>query len=217
MASDAQLLKRADGRGMYDVFKRAFDICSSLAVCGVGALPVVFICAAIRIESPGTPLFRQGRVGVNGKPFGMWKLRTMYIDAEQNVSHYLTPKQMDEWKRERKVKDDPRVTHVGRLLRKTSLDELPQFINVLLGDMSVVGPRPVTTEELHWFGDDIGEILSVRPGVTGYWQAYARNEATWESGDRQQMELYYVRNASFALDAKIFLRTFNAVFEMTGR
>ena len=217
MVSSAQQLNKANGSRMYGVLKRSLDIGTSLAVCGAGALPVAIICAAIRIESPGAPLFRQNRVGVNGKPFVMWKLRSMYIDAEKNVANYLTPKQLDEWECERKVKNDPRVPRIGQLLRKTSLDELPQFINVLLGDMSVVGPRPVTTEELHWFGDDIGEVLTVRPGVTGYWQAYTRNEATWESGERQQMVLYYVRNASVALDAKIFLRTFSAVFKMTGR
>ncbi|MBR3316774.1 MAG: sugar transferase [Atopobiaceae bacterium] len=197
--------------------KRAFDVGASLAAIVVSAVPLAVSSLAICVESPGAPLFRQERVGMGGVPFGMWKLRTMYVDAEQNVGHYLTPEQREQWERERKVIHDPRVTKVGRVLRKISLDEFPQFFNVLVGDMSVVGPRPVTAEELEWFGEDADEVLSVRPGVTGWWQAYARNGATWESGERQAMELYYVRNMGFALDMRIFLHTFVAVFRLTGR
>lgn len=201
----------------YLVAKRVFDAGISVVVCSLGAIPIAIVCAAIRVESPGSPVFRQRRVGRCGKSFDMWKLRTMYVDAEENIAQYLSSEQLCEWETEHKVIDDPRVTRVGRFLRKTSLDEIPQFLNVLMGDMSVVGPRPVTYEELHWYGDDTSEILSVRPGVTGYWQAFARNDATWESGERQAMELQYVRNFSASLDAKIFLRTFSAVLGMTGR
>ncbi len=197
--------------------KRVLDVGASLAAIAVGAVPIAVTSLAICLESPGTPLFRQERIGRNGVPFGMWKLRTMYTDAEQNVERYLSPAQREQWKRERKVDHDPRVTKVGHVLRKASLDELPQFLNVLVGDMSVVGPRPVSATELKWFGDDADEVLSVRPGITGWWQAYARNGATWESGERQRMELYYVRNMGLDLDARIFLHTFVAVFRLTGR
>lgn len=197
--------------------KRVFDVGAALAAIAVSAVPLAVTSLAICAESPGAPLFRQERIGKGGVPFGMWKLRTMYVDAEKNVEHYLTPEQQEQWERERKVNHDPRVTKVGRVLRKVSLDEFPQFFNVLVGDMSVVGPRPVTADELAWFGDDAEEVLSVRPGVTGWWQAYARNGATWESGERQSMELYYVRNMGFALDMRIFMHTFVAVFRLTGR
>lgn len=115
--------------------------------------------------------------------------------------------------------DDPRVTRVGRFLRKTSLDELPQFLNVLAGQMSVIGPRPVVEEELAAYGDDAGELLSAKPGITGWWQVQARNDATYGDGSRQELELYYVRNASLAIDAKVFLRTFSIMFGKgrTGR
>ncbi|MBR3160303.1 MAG: sugar transferase [Atopobiaceae bacterium] len=205
-------------RGWYlNGVKRAADIGTSLVAIAAGAIPIAISSLAICVESHGAPIFRQERVGKDGVPFGMWKLRTMYADAEANVESYLTEEQQEQWERERKVDDDPRVTKVGNVLRKISVDELPQFINVLVGDMSVVGPRPVTADELEWFGDDAAEVLSVRPGVTGWWQAYARNDATWESGERQNMELYYVRNMSLLLDLRIFFHTFVAVFKLTGR
>ena len=205
-------------KGWYDGgVKRMADVVASLVAIVAGSVPVALSSLAICVESPGAPVFRQERIGRDGVPFGMWKLRTMYADAEQNVDRYLTREQQDQWARERKVDDDPRVTKVGRFLRESSLDELPQFLNVLVGEMSVVGPRPVTAEELVWFGDDVDEVLSVRPGITGYWQTSARNDATWESGERQAMELRYVRTMSLGMDVRICLRTVDAVFRMTGR
>lgn len=205
-------------KGWYDGgVKRVADVATSLIAITLGSVPVALSSLAICMESPGAPIFRQERIGKDGVPFGMWKLRTMYADAEQNVDSYLTAEQQEQWERERKVEDDPRVTKVGRFLRESSLDELPQFLNVLVGEMSVVGPRPVTAEELTWFGDDVDEVLSVRPGITGYWQTFARNDATWESGERQEMELRYVRTMSLSMDARICLRTVGAILGMTGR
>ena len=142
----------------------------------------------------------------------------MVADSD-DVEKHLDPKQLERWRRERKVDDDPRVTKVGRFLRRTSLDELPQFLNVLAGQMSVVGPRPIVEEELAAYGDAAGELLSVKPGITGWWQVQARNDATYGDGSRQELELYYVRNASLAIDAKVFLRTFSIMFGKgrTGR
>ena len=199
------------------VMKRVFDIVAALLILLFLLLPIAVIAVLVKCDSKGPAMFRQERVGKNGKPFRMLKLRTMYADAENNMERYFTPEQMAEWNTEHKVIDDPRVTRIGQLLRRTSLDELPQFINVLLGQMSVVGPRPVTRVELEWYGDDVDEILSVRQGITGYWQAFARNDATWESGERQEMELYYVRNVSASLDARIFFGTFGAIVGRTGR
>ncbi len=135
----------------------------------------------------------------------------MHVDAHSSPRKYLSDSQLAQWEREQKVDDDPRVTRVGRVLRKTSLDELPQFINVLTGELSVIGPRPVTMEETYEFGNARDEFLSCKPGITGWWQVTERNAATWANGDRQMLELFYVRHASLALDLRIFVRTFKAM------
>lgn len=180
-------------------------------------MPVALAGLAISLESPGGPVFRQRRVGRGGREFGMFKLRSMYADAHEHPEHYLSDAQMAQWEREQKVDDDPRVTRIGRVIRKTSLDELPQFLNVLVGDMSVVGPRPVTEAETWEFGEDRDEVLSVRPGITGLWQVTARNDATWESGERQRLELEYVRHRDLAMDFRVIAATFGAVLRKTGK
>ena len=208
----------APGGAGYLLAKRVFDVAFSLLVCAALALPVAVLCALIALDSPGSPFFRQERVGLGGRPIRIWKLRTMHADAHENPGKYMTPAQLAQWEREQKVDDDPRVTRVGRVLRNTSLDELPQFINVLTGDLSVIGPRPVTLEETYEFGNARDEFLSVKPGITGWWQVTERNDATWANGDRQMLELFYVRHASPALDLRIFARTFKAMFiERTGK
>lgn len=201
---------RPGGAG-YRVLKRVFDIAFSLVVCAVLALPVAVLCLLIVLDSPGSPFFRQRRIGKGGEPIYIWKLRSMYADAHSDPGKYFTPEQMAQWEREQKVDGDPRITRVGRFLRNTSLDELPQFINVLTGELSVIGPRPVTLEETYEFGNARDEFLSVKPGITGWWQVTERNAATWANGDRQMLELFYVRHASIALDFRIFVRTFKAM------
>ena len=199
------------GGAGYCFFKRAFDICFSVGVCAVLAIPVAALCAAICIDSPGKPFFRQERIGRGGKRIYIWKLRSMVPDAHSNPERYMTPEQLETWRREQKLDGDPRVTRVGRFLRRTSLDELPQFINVLTGDLSVIGPRPVTLEETYEFGGARDEFLSCKPGITGWWQVTERNAATWENGRRQLLEIFYVRHASLALDLRIFVKTFKAM------
>ena len=199
------------GGVMYRAVKRLFDIAFSLAVIVVLAIPVALVCLAIVIDSPGKPFFRQERIGKDGKKIYIWKLRSMVTDAHSHPEKYMTPEQLAQWKREQKLDDDPRITKVGKFLRRTSLDELPQFINVLTGDLSVIGPRPVTLEETYEFGNARDEFLSIKPGITGWWQVTERNNATWENGDRQMLELFYVRHASLALDLRIFVRTFKAM------
>ncbi|MEE0612521.1 sugar transferase [Collinsella stercoris] len=216
--SVAELGERGVAGGLgYRFVKRAFDIAFSALVIAVLVIPVAILCLVIVIDSPGAPFFRQERIGKGGRPIRIWKLRTMVADAHENPGRYMTGEQLETWMREQKLDDDPRVTRVGRLLRRTSLDELPQFVNVLVGDLSVIGPRPVTLEETYEFGDERGELLSVRPGITGWWQATERNAATWANGRRQELELYYVRHASLALDARVFALTLRAMFvERTG-
>lgn len=210
-AADPNAAARRKGGPGYFAFKRAFDIVFSAVVCAVLAVPVVAACVAIEIDSPGKPFFRQKRVGKGGKPIYIFKLRTMVSDAHEHPEKYMTPEQLAQWRREQKVDNDPRITHVGRFLRHTSLDELPQFINVLTGDLSVIGPRPVTLEETFEYGDARDEVLACKPGITGWWAATDRNDSTWGSGQRQARELFYVRHQSFGLDARVFVKTFKAM------
>ena len=195
----------------YHLVKRLFDIVFSVIVIALLCVPVAALCLCIMIDSPGRPFFKQERIGQYGKKIYIWKLRTMETDAHCHPEKYLTNDQLAQWEREQKVDDDPRVTRVGRFLRRMSLDELPQFINVLTGELSVIGPRPVTLEETYEFGNARDEFLSCKPGITGWWQVTERNEATWANGERQMLELFYVRHASFGLDARVFVRTFKAM------
>lgn len=201
----------------YAVVKRAFDVVFSVFAIVVLAVPAAVLSILISIESPGAPIFWQRRIGQGGKEISVLKFRSMYRDANSAPEKYLTEDQLMEWCREQKIEDDPRVTPIGRFIRRASIDELPQFVNVLFGDMSVVGPRPVTLAETYEYGRDRDEVLSVRPGITGLWQVSARNDATWESGERQKLELDYVRNRSVCLDLRIILGTVGAVFKGTGQ
>lgn len=195
----------------YHVIKRSFDLLFSFIVCLILFIPLGIICFAIAIDSPGSPIFKQKRVGKNGKPIYILKLRTMVADAHAHPEKYMTPEQLEIWQREQKLDNDPRITRIGSFLRKTSLDELPQFFNVLIGDLSVIGPRPVTEEETYEYGNARDLVLSVKPGITGWWQVTERNNATWKNGQRQMLEVFYARHASLSLDMRIFVRTFRAM------
>ena len=205
---------------LYRVCKRSFDIAFSTVAVAVCAIPVAFVCVAIRLESPGAPVYSQARMGKGGRVIRVLKLRSMVADAD-DVAKYLESEQLAQWETERKVDGDPRITRVGRLVRSVSLDELPQFLNVLAGQMSVVGPRPITRDELerHFTPEEREELLLVRPGTTGPWQAGPRNDATFESGERQRIELGYVQSMGFAADTKCVLGTVGAMFgrDRTGR
>ena len=139
-------------------------------------------------------------------------LKNIDVDIEK----ILTPEQLLQYRTEFKIDNDPRITKVGNFLRKSSLDELPQLINILKGDISIVGPRPIVEREIVIYGKDTAKLLSVQPGLTGYWQAYARNNATYESGERQKMEMYYVEHQSLWLDIKIIFKTFSSVLKGSG-
>ncbi len=205
------------GSAFYRLFmKRVLDIIFSVIVTVLIIIPGAIICLIISLQSKGSPFYTQERLGLNGRHFRLLKFRSMVADAD-DVERYFTPEQLQEWHAEHKVENDPRITGVGRILRKTSLDELPQFLNVLKGDMSIVGPRPIVDEELQNFGPYAKEFLSCKPGITGWWQVEARNDADFASGRRQKLELYYVRHSSFKLDWEVVKRTVGAVFHGTGR
>lgn len=208
----AEACRSLDRRPLgYRVAKRAFDIAFSAVVIAVGLIPCALLSVAVAADTKGTPIYSQERVGRLGRPFRIYKFRSMVADAD-DVEKYFTSDQLEEWHRERKVADDPRVTPLGRVLRKASLDELPQFLNVLAGQMSIIGPRAITSEELAHYGRDAAVLLSVPQGITGAWQAGPRNDATFENGERQRIELEYARRAGFREDAHVFIATFDAMF-----
>jgi len=187
--------------------KRCIDIV--LAISGIVLLaPLLIICfVATAITSPGPALFRHKRVGFNGKHFDCLKFRTMVTDAPECLQRLLKsdPLAASEWAANRKLKNDPRVTAIGSILRKSSLDELPQLFNVLKGEMSIVGPRPVTDEELQRYTTSMGAYLACRPGITGLWQVSGRSSTTYDK--RVACDAFYARNWSMALDAKIVIVT----------
>ena len=163
-------------------------------------------------------IFKDRRVGNNKKIINVYKFRSMYIDAEENIDKYLTPEQKEIWLRERKLDNDPRITKFGKFIRKTSLDELPQLFNILFGHMSFVGTRPITIHELEDnFTDEQQKIIvSGKPGLTGYWQIYGRGSAEYFDGERQNLELEYYYKRSLMFDLKLIILTIPAVFKAKG-
>lgn len=204
---------RSDHKLGYRIAKRTLDIVLSLVGLAVTIVPMLIIALLIRLESPGAPLYIHHRVGKNGKDLPVLKFRSMYKNADQMIQNF-TPEQKKEWETNFKLENDPRITKVGAFLRKSSMDELPQLINVLKGELSLVGPRPIVTKELEKYGEKKEEFLSVTPGLTGYWQAYARSNCTYEQ--RIEMELKYVREANFWWDIKIMFATIGAVLRHDG-
>lgn len=204
------------GNGIYKFVKRAFDFIAALAAIVAISPLLLIISAIVYLGDPGPVIYGQLRIGKNGKAFKMWKFRSMYKNADKMIDQ-LTDEQRQQYITEFKIDNDPRITPVGNFLRKTSLDELPQLFNVLCNDMSLVGPRPLIESEIQtYYADMFDTLLPVKPGVTGYWQAYARNNATYQSGQRQQMEMYYVNHASIMLDIKILFRTVASVLRRDG-
>lgn len=208
--------KANTGNGIYKFVKRAFDFIVALAAIVAISPLLLIISAIVYLGDPGPVIYGQLRIGKNGKAFKMWKFRSMYKNADKMIDQ-LTDEQRQQYITEFKIDNDPRITPVGNFLRKTSLDELPQLFNVLCNDMSLVGPRPLIESEIQtYYADMFDTLLSVKPGVTGYWQAYARNNATYQSGQRQQMEMYYVNHASIILDIRILFRTVVSVLRKDG-
>ncbi len=205
--------KRSEPTVSYRIVKRVLDVILSI-VASIVVLPFMIIIAIIiKFDSKGPVFFVHNRIGHNGRPLPLYKFRSMRINAESEITDF-TPEQQSEWKDNFKLDNDPRITRVGQFLRKTSLDELPQLYNIICGDLSIVGPRPVIAEELEKYGKNKDKFLSVKPGLTGYWQAYARSDCSYEQ--RMEMELYYVDNASLKWDIKIIFATVVAVLRKTG-
>ncbi len=197
----------------YKITKRLADvILSTIGLILLSPLFFVIICA-IKLDSKGPAFFAHKRIGKNGKTIYIYKFRTM-VDNAENLIKKFTPEQLKQFNENFKLEDDPRITKIGKFLRETSLDELPQLLNILKGELSIVGPRPIVNDELEKYGENKEKFLSVTPGLTGYWAANGRSNTTYE--ERMQMELYYVENASFKIDTNIFFKTIFKVFKKEG-
>lgn len=196
--------------------KYTFDfICTLIGTVIISPL-LLLIAAWIYFDSPGPVIFRHVRIGKNGREFGCYKFRTMCMDADKKLAELLAndAAARAEWERDFKLKNDPRVTKVGKFLRKTSLDELPQIFNVLKGEMSLVGPRPVVEAELEKYGEYLDDYFMVRPGITGMWQVNGRSDTTYE--ERVHMDSWYVRNWSIWIDIMLLWRTVKSVIKCEG-
>ena len=199
-------------------FKRAFDIVASFLAIVFLSLLLLIILIVESIATKGHPIFADKRVGKNGEDITVYKFRTMYNDAEENIDKYLNKKQKRQWLRERKVDNDPRVSKHGSFLRKTSLDELPQLFNIFAGSMSFVGPRPMTRWEVEkgYTLEQQQILLSTRPGLTGTWQVEGREITEFKSGRRQHLDLLYFEKRSLWYDFKVILKTIPAVLKQKG-
>ncbi|MFQ5728736.1 MAG: sugar transferase [Waddliaceae bacterium] len=197
--------------------KRTFDLIFSSLIL-LFCFPLFLMLAlAIKLSSRGKIFYSHERIGRRGKPFKCFKFRTMFNDADKRLSDILEahPELRMEWEEKHKLSKDPRITFIGKLLRKTSLDELPQFWNVLKGDLSIVGPRPVVQEEINkHFGVKAYKILSIRPGITGLWQVSGRNDTTYKT--RVMLDETYVDNHNFLLDVKLILKTVPKMLSSKG-
>lgn len=201
-------------KGLYRTgIKRVFDIAFVLCTCVIVLPLVALLCVLVALDG-GSPFYVQQRVGLNGRVFRMVKLRSMVEDADRRLADYLSanPAAATEWARTQKLRHDPRVTWIGRVIRRTSLDELPQFWNVLVGDMSVVGPRPMMPSQRDLYPGQA--YYALRPGVTGLWQIGARNNTSFAS--RARFDADYYKLMGFWADLSIILRTVRVVFRGTG-
>lgn len=189
------------------LIKRSFDFVMSLMLLVLLAPLLAALAMAVKLSSRGPVLFRHRRVGAFGAEFNCLKFRTMPVNADELLAAYLAanPAAAEEWARDRKLRDDPRITLIGKVLRKTSLDELPQLFNVARGEMSLVGPRPVVRDELPRYGARSTSYLAARPGITGLWQTSGRNSTTYER--RTELDERYVRSWSFRGDIVLLVRT----------
>lgn len=205
-------LERTRITGIDAVLKRALDLAGSLFALLAAGLPMLAIALLVKVSSPGPVLYRRRVMGLGGRPFDALKFRTMYRDGESILARH--PELQEELRRNGKLKDDPRVTPLGRVLRHLSLDELPQFFNILIGQMSLVGPRMITVEEWPRYGKWQHNLLTVRPGLTGLWQISGRSDISYE--DRVRLDMHYIRNYTIWLDLQILFQTIPVVLGGRG-
>lgn len=208
-------MSKGHKKPVYPRVKRILDVVLSVSALLI-IWPVMLVIAILVKLDGGPAFFAQSRVGRNGRLFKLYKFRSMKNGADR-LEEMLSPEELAEYSKEYKLKNDPRVSKLGSFLRKSSLDELPQLWNIIRGDMSLVGPRPLLPSELtgNYTPEERQMLMSVAPGLTGYWQAVARNESSYATGERQKQELYYIGRVSFWMDVKIILMTVKRV--ITGK
>lgn len=200
-------------RPVLSFLKRLFDIFMGIIGLLLAGLPMLIIAIIIKCCNYGSVIFKHERVGKNHKLFTTYKFRSMRED-NRDIKEILGEEKYQEFIKNNKLNDDPRITPFGRFLRKTSLDELPQIFNILKGDMSVIGPRPITKIEIAEYKENADFLLKVRPGLTGFWTTHGRSNI--DNDTRMKMELYYVAKRSVWLDIKIFFKTFMVVISQKG-
>lgn len=197
--------------------KRTFDIVFSVLALLVTFPLFMATAILIRLQSPGPIIYAHERIGRGGRTFKCFKFRSMYIDADERLKELLKNNAAlaQEWEKTHKLKKDPRITPIGKFLRKSSLDELPQFLNVLKGDLSVVGPRPVVQAEIQkYFKEKAPKILSIRPGITGLWQVSGRSNTSYD--ERIALDVHYVENHNFFFDLFLVMKTIPALLTRKG-
>ena len=203
---------------LYKLIKRIVDIIGGLVgtILLIPIAIVLYIVTLFSKENKGPLFFEQLRIGKNGKEFRLYKFRSMVMHADEKLWEYLNNNQeaKEEYKKYKKLKEDPRITKLGKFLRKTSLDEFPQFINVLKGDMSLVGPRPYLYREKADMGENYSEIIKVKPGLTGYWQVNGRSDVDFN--ERTKMDVEYIKDRNLWFDLKILVKTILKVFKKGG-
>ena len=204
----SEVIENERSNVLYEVIKRIIDIVASFTGLIVLSPLMLVVSILIKLESKGKVIFKQKRVGLNGKEFYMYKFRSMVINAEELKAELESQNEMSGPMF--KMKDDPRITKIGKFIRKTSIDELPQLINVIKGDMSLVGPRPSLPKEVEEFETWMRERLEVKPGLTCIWQVSGRNNIDFE--DWMKLDIKYVRERSFKLDIKLILKTVLVLF-----
>lgn len=217
MATTLARHRRTDSARVLDArATRTVDIVVSLAALALVAPLMVVLMVLMKLTDPGPVFFAQPRIGRHGRTFRCLKFRSMVVDAEQQLARYLAahPEAREEWDRDHKLRNDPRITWIGRFLRKSSLDELPQLINILRGDMALVGPRPIVPAEAIRYGRYLAAYASVRPGLTGLWQISGRNNTTYRR--RVAIDTCYARSRSLSFDIKILAKTVPAVLLASG-
>ena len=208
------MIKNSNRKGSFNIYrllKKLFDLLFSLLFLIFSVPLFLIISLLIKLSSRGPIFFLQERIGKKNIPFKCIKFRTMYPEAKDIMENILMKDKnlKKEFEETHKLKNDPRITSIGKLLRKTSLDELPQFINVLKGEMSIIGPRPIVKDEKKKYGKNLKKVLTIKPGITGLWQVSGRNNLTYKK--RVMLDLNYVRNYNLLMDIRILIRTFGVI------
>ena len=204
--------KKNPKKDFYKIIKTIFDLFFSLIILIAGFPIFIIIALLIKLSSRGPIFFLQERIGKNKKSFNCIKFRTMHPEAEDILENIMTNNEelRKEFEETHKLKNDPRITNIGKFLRKTSLDEIPQFLNVIKMEMSIIGPRPIVKNEIQKYGESYNKVISLKPGITGLWQVSGRNNLSYKR--RVNLDCLYVDNMSPLIDLRIIIRTFGVIF-----